>query len=59
MYIILKTKQKQIMENIYRYASEETLKDYLKEIEEGTVEIGSTVKEQVREALEEILTSNK
>ncbi len=47
------------MENIYRYASKETLKDYLKEIEEGTVEISSTVKEQVREALEEILNNNK
>ncbi len=47
------------MENIYRYASEETLKDYLKEIEEGTVEISFAVKEQVKEALEEILNNNK
>ncbi len=46
------------MENIYKYASEETLKDYLKEIEEGTVEIGDSIKEQVREALSEILNNN-
>lgn len=47
------------MENIYKYASEETLKEYLREIEEGTAEVHSNIEEQVRSALNEILTSNK
>lgn len=39
--------------NIYKHASEETLKDYIKEIEEWVIEVHSEIKEKIYEALEE------
>ncbi len=42
------------MENIYKYAREETLKYYLEEIDNWTVEISANIKDQIKNALDNI-----